>query len=235
MNQKSNKKGAGVIIALAVAILLGVIVLVVAIGSLSGAGGLKQNEPSKYITTEPRNTETTDDGFNLDDYTEDDTVVGDSGAGNTQAAIGNGNNSAGDSVQTNPVTPNTYEDPVEHYENIEKNGENILSDHHDNKYIKLVASNYKVDTDKLVAIYSSPDTGNNLVLEFSGKKDGNGNVVKSPDTLVRVYKVDKNKNITVATGKTTGNVGISYEEAVFSFNMVKVLIMPQYPDYFDGV
>lgn len=143
-----------------------------------------------------------------------------------------------DEVQTKETTKkNVTEayDPVEEYENLSKNGENQLSDHHNNKFIKLVSEKYKVDPELLVAIYSEPDKGSNFVLEFNGKKDGDGNVIKSPDTLSKVYQIDKNKNVVVATGKAEGNIGVSYAEGALCFNIVKTIVMPQYPEYFTGV
>ena len=124
---------------------------------------------------------------------------------------------------------------IENYEKLSKNGDNMLSDHYDNQYIKLVAGEYDVDTDLLVAIYSVPDTGNNFVLEFDGTKDASGNYVKSPDTLKTVYQIDLERNIKVATSSGVGNVGVSYAEGLFCFNMVKTLVMEQYPDYFTGI
>mgnify|MGYP006369920263 CR=1 FL=1 len=66
-------------------------------------------------------------------------------------------------------------------------------------------------------------------------KDEDGNVIKSPDTLTKVYLIDKNKKVSVATGKTTGNIGVSYAEGTLCFNMIKTIVMPQYPEYFTGV
>ena len=148
----------------------------------------------------------------------------------------NSNIEAGD-VVTAPTTTKKSDnyDPIAEYEELTKNGDNVLSDHHNNKYIKLVSEKFGIKKELLVAIYSVPDTGNNFVLEFSGKRDKDGNVIKSPDTLTRVYQIDKNKNITVATGKVKGNIGVSYAEGTLCFNMIKTIVMPQYPEYFTGV
>lgn len=148
----------------------------------------------------------------------------------------NSNIEAGDVVTTPTTAKKSDEyDPVAEYEKLTKNGDNILSDHHNNKYIKLVSEKFGVDKELLVAIYSTPDTGNNFVLEFDGKRDKDGNVIKSPDTLTKVYQIDKNKNIVVATGKVKGNIGVSYAEGTLCFNMIKTIVMPQYPEYFTGV
>lgn len=113
-----------------------------------------------------------------------------------------------------------------------KTGDNILSDNPDNKYIKAVVEEYKVNAELLVAIFAVPDKGNNFVLQFKDERDKDGNIIKSQNNLQKVYRIDENGKITVATGKATGNVGVSYGESVVSFAFVKTLMMPQHPDYF---
>lgn len=243
-NLKNNKKSLGIIIALAAAIVLGVVVLVIAIVSVvSSSGDNKQQkgeDSSQYTlanVTEPSTKE------NNNDFA--DTISSSSGVSANTPSVNQTQGSAGnksDAVQAGDVlVPTTAKstdvayDPVEAYENLSKNGDNILSDYHGNKFIKLVSEKYGVDTNLLVAIYSEPDTGNNFVLEFSGKTNSDGDIIKSPDTLEKVYLVDKQKNISVATGKTKGNVGVSYAEGTLCFYMIKSVVMPQYPDYFTGV
>ncbi len=237
MEHKSNKKGMGVVIALAVAILLGVVVLTIAVVSIikDSNGGIKSEDTTLYTLAGVENTTKENTGnniFDLDDTQESEEITEDNEHNSNNGFL---DVDAGDNVtQATTKKENSY-NPIEEYEKLSKNGENQLSDHHNNKYIKLVSEKFNVDTEILVAIYSEPDTGNNFVLEFNGKRDEDGNVIKSPDTLSKVYQIDKNKNISVATGKTTGNVGVSYAEATLCFNMIKSIVMPQYPDYFTGV
>ncbi len=113
------------------------------------------------------------------------------------------------------------------YEELEKNGDNKLSDDPENEFIKLVSEQYKIDPSRLVAIYSEPDTGTNFVLEF--RKDLTGKIVKSPNTLIAVYHIDINKNITKSSSFSTD------PEQVITFQLVKKLVIKQYPDYFTGV
>lgn len=230
MDKISKKKGMGAVIALAVVVLIGVIILTVVI-----VGMIKENAPSSKEDTSlySRSEITTTEKTTLINW---DETVSKSDDVQQDSNNGSGNAQAGD-VVTNPPTKQESDkyDPIAEYEKLTKNGDNILSDHHNNKYIKLVSEKYKVDKELLVAIYSEPDTGNNFVLEFSGKKDEDGNVIKSPDTLTKVYSIDKNKKIAVATGKTTGNIGVSYAEGTLCFNMIKAIVMPQYPEYFTGV
>lgn len=237
MEQKSSKKGMGVVIALAVAILLGVIILTVAVVSIikDSEGKVKNEDTTLYTLAGVQSTTKEDSGnnyFDFDETQESEEVVENN---SQETKSGFVDVEAGDTVTELTTKKTNSYDPVAEYEKLSKNGENQLSDHHNNKYIKLVSERYNVDTEMLVAIYSEPDTGNNFVLEFNGKRDENGNVIKSPDTLTKVYQIDKNKNISVATGKTTGNVGVSYAEGTLCFNMIKTIVMPQYPDYFTGV
>lgn len=233
MEKTSKKKGMGAVIALAVVILVGVIVITVVIaGMIKDNGGLASKEDtSLYSRAEIISTEKTT-LINWDETVADsDNVQQGSNNGG-----GNANIQAGDVVTTPSTTKDSDKyDPIAEYEKLTKNGDNVLSDHHNNKYIKLVSEKFGVDKELLVAVYSEPDTGNNFVLEFSGKRDEDGNVIKSPDTLSKVYSIDKNKKIAVATGKTTGNIGVSYAEGTLCFNMVKTIVMPQYPEYFTGV
>ena len=234
MDKKTNKKGMGIVIALAVAILVGVVIVtVIIVNMIKENGGLGSKEDTSLYS---RADITTTEKTTLINW---DETVGETGSADVQQQLndnGGDNAQAGDVVTTPPTTQKSDKyDPVAEYEKLSKTGDNILSDHHNNKYIKLVSEKYNVDKELLVAIYSEPDTGNNFVLEFSGKRDEDGNVIKSPDTLTKVYSIDKNKKIAIATGKTTGNVGVSYAEGTLCFNMIKTIVMPQYPEYFTGV
>lgn len=245
-NLKNNKKSLGIIIALAAAIVLGVAVLVIAIVSVVSSSN--DNKPvtvtegtSQYTlanVTEPSTQESKADLTDLLPVSSEVSVA-EPTVNQTQTPV---NNITEESVQAGDVVvPTTAKptdvayDPVEEYENLSKNGDNVLSDYHGNKFIKLVSEKYNVDANLLVAIYSEPDTGNNFVLEFSGKTNSDGDIIKSPDTLEKVYLIDKQQNISVATGKTKGNVGVSYAEGTLCFYMMKSVVMPQYPDYFTGV
>lgn len=234
MKNKANKKGMGAVIALAAVILIGVILLTVVLADMiKEKGGIEFKEDTTQYTLAGV-TNNNEEKSTLINW--DETVVGSVESTPAVSQNSNSNTEAGDVVTTPATTKKSDKyDPVEEYEKLSKNGDNVLSDHHNNKYIKLVSEKFDVDKELLVAIYSEPDTGNNFVLEFSGKRDEDGNVIKSPDTLTRVYSIDKNQKIAVATGKTTGNIGVSYAEGTLCFNMMKTIVMPQYPEYFTGV
>ena len=236
-NKSNQNKSMGLIIALVVAILAAVVVLIIAMISLSKNDGAHGGENTTLYTLADVTQSASDTtSFYIDDETEEEKE----GSYSQQAGPGftfdSGNNvEAGADVTVATTQAGEKYDPVKEYEKLSKNGDNILSDHHNNKYIKMVHEKYSIDTENLVAIYSSPDTGNNFVLEFKNEKDSIGNIIKSPDTLKRVYLIDKKGDIAIATGTTSGNVGVSYAEGTLCFNMVKTIVMPQYPEYFTGV
>ena len=119
-----------------------------------------------------------------------------------------------------------------------KNGDNYLSDDPNNEFIKLIASTYNIDTKALVAIYSVPDSGTNYVLQFKAGGIFNKTYEKSPDNLYRVYHIGlaPERKISYTSGKlVTGNYNCEGAEGMLVFNLVKTKVMPQYPDYFEGV
>ena len=119
-----------------------------------------------------------------------------------------------------------------------KNGDNYLSDDPNNEFIKLIASTYNIDTKALVAIYSVPDSGTNYVLQFKAGGILNKTYEKSPDNLYRVYHIGlaPERTISYTSGNLlTGNYNCEGAEGMLVFNLVKTKVMPQYPDYFEGV
>lgn len=119
---------------------------------------------------------------------------------------------------------------IDLFELPEKTGDNLISDDPDNEYIKLISTKYKINPDALVAIYAVPDKGNNFVLEF--KKTSSG-YSRSPDDLKTIYQIDSEKNINIATKTGIGCVGCTASESILMFSLVKKVIMPEFPDYFD--
>lgn len=124
---------------------------------------------------------------------------------------------------------------VEGLEEFTKTGDNMISASPDNEFVKLIVDKKGVDAEYLVAIYAVPDLGNNFVLEFDDKRDDNGNVIRSPKTLKRIYHINKERNITVATGKPTGNEGVDYGTSLMTYYLVTDVVMPEFPDYFTDV
>lgn len=215
------------IIVLVVALLIGVIVFFV--GLISILGGGSNSDTTLYQTTEQAYVNTTVSEPTTSYYVDMEgstIIVTETAPPATQAPQGGQQGNNGTQGETNVI---------QYYEQLSPNGENKLSDNPDNEFIALVSEKYDVNPELLVAIYSTPDTGVNYVLEFAGSRDKNGNIIKSPDTLSKLYYIDLNKNIKVATRSGIGNVGVDAAEGMFTIGIVQKLVMTQYPNYFTGL
>ena len=239
MSDDGNVRNKKLVIVLGVAVIIGAIVITLALGgviykNISNEASLTQTLAYELTSRQQAVTVAEDEesfAFDLNGNSSQVNTVADN---NAQPAIPGAPDVGQDDNATTTVKT-TKNQAVEYYEQLSPNGENVLSDHFENRYIKQISHDYGVDSDLLVAIYSEPDTGNNFVLEFNGKKDSSGSVIKSPDTLAKVYLVDKNGGVKIATGKESGNVGVSYAEGLLSISMIKTVVMEQYPDYFTGL
>ncbi len=239
MSDDGNVRNKKLVIVLGLAVIIGAIVITLALGgviykNISNEASLTQTFAYELTSRQQVVTVAEDEesfNFDLNGNSSQVNTVADN---NAQPAIPGAPDVGQDDNATTTVKA-TKNQAVEYYEQLSPNGDNVLSDHFENRYIKQISHDYGVDSDLLVAIYSEPDTGNNFVLEFSGETDLDGSVVKSPDTLVKVYQIDKNGGVKIATGKESGNVGVSYAEGLLSMSMIKTVVMEQYPDYFTGL
>ncbi len=240
MSDNGNVRNKKLIVVLGVAIIIGAVVITIALGgviykNISNEAKLTQTLAYELTSQQQVATVTGEEDESFDFNLNGNTSSANSVAGNNAQPVTPGTSNSSRQDNTTTTAKVTKNQAVEYYEHLSPNGENILSDHFENRYIKQISHDYGVDSDLLVAIYSEPDTGNNFVLEFSGKTELDGSVVKSPDTLVKVYQIDKNGGVKIATGKDTGNVGVSYAEGLLSMSMIKTVVMEQYPDYFTGL
>lgn len=224
--QGKKKNQSAVVIALAVAIAVFAVVLTVVLVKTLFTMSKADESTTIYVMTSSNTVEPTTD----DEYINSMLNVDDTQSEQTDETASDITGETKNSI----IKDTTKHELIESYEALSVNGENMLSDHYDNEFIKLVTDKYGVDSDLLVAIYSVPDSGTNFVLQFDGTKK-RGEYVKSPDTLEKVYQIDMARNIKVATGKVTGNEGVSYAESVMCVAMVKTIVMEQYPDYFTGL
>ena len=249
MSKETTKKQKGdnkeksttiIISVLGVGFFIGAIVLVLALMGVFGNGKDKKSDKPGYVTTSSVSTERV--SVNEDPYNKTPVSANNEGVSHHEHTE-NGNilnPGVGQNISSgkndNVTAPATQKNAaVEYYEQLSPKGNNILSDNCENEFIKLISETYNIDSDLLVAVYASPDNGDNFVLQYNGTKDGNGNYVKSPATLEKVYQIDKARNVKIATGKKSGNVGVSYGEGMLCFNMIKTVVMEQYPDYFTGL
>lgn len=147
------------------------------------------------------------------------------------------NNQTTSNVNTGEPETQKQQEPisVEGLEEFTKTGDNQISDSPNNEFINLIVTEKGADAERLVAIYAVPDLGNNFVLEFDNKRDENGNIIRSPKTLKKIYHISKERKITIATGKPTGNEGVDYGTSLMTYYLVTDVVMPEFPDYFTDV
>ena len=112
-----------------------------------------------------------------------------------------------------------------HVELPDANGTMVVSAEKTNPYIRLVNNQRGIETDKLVAVYTVPQTGQNYVFEFNGAG-------RSADDIRRVYLIDADSNIvSVAAADDSEKEKISATENWFCMNvLIKKMIFPK----FDG-
>lgn len=226
---ENNKKSGNGKFMIVLAVGLAVSVIAFTISMFSIFGNKDDEDTTAYQTTQYQGTTIASEPTTNYIVESDGTtlIVTEAGSDVTQATDG-GNQQGGADTQG---TTNFRQ----YYEQLSPNGDNKLSDNPANEFIALVSEEYDANPELLVAIYSVPDTGVNYVLEFDGSRDSNGNIIKSPDTLKKLYYIDINKNIKVATRSGIGNVGVDTAEGMFTIGIVQQLVMPQYPDYFTGL
>lgn len=235
----NSKKLTVILVALGVFMLVAVIAIVVAVISIVNKN---DNTPTEYVISTPQTEAAPESTWTYPaELTESIAYDESIPAGESQAVIEDVPTEKQSEyvgpvpTETPGVSAQSGEELLSELDSKEKNGDNLLSDSPDNEFVSLVSKNYNVPAERLVAIYSVPDTGTNFVLQFKNERDANGNIVKSPDTLEKVYNIGKDRSVKIATGKMVGNVGVSYAESLICFGMITESVMCQYPDYFTGV
>lgn len=126
--------------------------------------------------------------------------------------------------QTQPTTTLSALENIENSEVV-----TYYSENPDNKYICAVADKYGVDKSRLIAlIRTNAQNSGATVLEFSGKTDSDGQLVKDGNELKAVYEVaDSDGTIRKATGKMSGNDGYNFAQSLAAFQLTKEFIIPQ--------
>lgn len=131
---------------------------------------------------------------------------------------------------TQPVVTEPQTAPSTEETTMGKTGEMAFSDSKDNRYIKAIADKYSVNSANLVAIYTVPQNDANMVLEFSGKTDASGRLVRDASTLVAIYTIDASLNSKRASKNSSKNE-YDYGEMSVMFIAVTTYIMPEFKDY----
>lgn len=110
----------------------------------------------------------------------------------------------------------------------DKNGTMEVDPSSENKFIKAVNKERNIGSDRLVAVYAVPESGQNYVFEF---KDAKG---READDLKKVYLLDDSCKITGVASTASGErEGISSVENWFCMNvLIKEIIFPAVSEQF---
>lgn len=152
--------------------------------------------------------------------------------GNTSSggnAQGGNSNSGGNGSPSIPNNPFISDDDMSKLE--QSNAKVYFSDNPNNKYIAKIVNKYGVDANNLIALVKvNAQFPSGMVLEFSGKRDANGELVMTYNELIYVYNIDDSTNKITRAGKSGGNEGISAMESKITFALMKEYFIPQLPN-----
>lgn len=158
----------------------------------------------------------------------DNTSIPDGTVGSEPSSVLSTTQKANNTTEpTSAAPPTTTLSPLENVQNSDV--VTYYSENPDNKYICIVANQYGVDKSNLVAlIRTKAQNPGATVLEFSGKKDADGQLIKRKSELKAVFEIsDSDGTIRKATGKMSGNVGYNYAESLAAFELTKEFVIPQ--------
>ena len=112
------------------------------------------------------------------------------------------------------------------------NVEVFFTDNPNHKAIVAVSDKYGCKKENLVALVKvNAEFPSANVLEFSGKKDANGELVMTYDELKYVYEVNESKNTIVKASKNgLDNDGVNFIEAKILITLTKEYFIPELPN-----
>lgn len=112
------------------------------------------------------------------------------------------------------------------------NAEVFFTDNPNNKYIVAVYDKYGAKKENLVALVKvNAEFPSATVLEFSGKKDANGELLMSYEELKYVYEINEEKNTIVKASKNgLDNDGANFVEAKILVTLAKEYLIPELPN-----
>ena len=190
-----------------------------------------QNQQNNDFTNDNNsiNNNTNGQQNNNNTITPDNGNNGQSNTNNNQGNTSNNNNSSGNSGSSSGNGLISDEDMSKLEES---NAEVYFSDNPNNKYIVQVVNKYGVDSSNLVALVKVNATfPSAMVLEFSGKRDANGELVMTYSELKYVYNIDESKGTLVKASKNgIGNDGVSFVESKILFALMENYFCPELPN-----
>ena len=126
-------------------------------------------------------------------------------------------------VPTTDVLPTDANGRIDlHVELPDANGTMVVSTERTNPYIALVSAQRSLPVERLVAVYTVPQTGQNYVFEFNAG-------ARTVENLRRVYLIDRNDQIdSVAATDWNEAENVSQTENWFCMNvLIKNMIFPK--------
>lgn len=147
----------------------------------------------------------------------------------TQTTIQN-NNTTTTTTKKYQSNPLISDDDMEKIEN--SNAEVFFTDNPENKYIVAVSDKYGLKKENLVALVKvNAEFPSVYILEFSGKKDANGELVMTYDELRYMYEINESKNTIVKASKNgLDNDGVNFIEAKILITLAKEYFIPELPN-----
>ncbi|MBR4890657.1 MAG: hypothetical protein IKU15_05150 [Clostridia bacterium] len=129
--------------------------------------------------------------------------------------------------QSNPLVS---DEDMEKIEN--SDAEVYFTDNPENKYITAIADKYGSKKENLIALVKvNAEFPSVYVLEFSGKKDANGELVMTYDELRYMYEINESKNTIIKASKNgLDNDGANFFEAKILITLAKEYFIPELPN-----
>lgn len=129
--------------------------------------------------------------------------------------------------QSNPLVS---DEDMEKIEN--SNAEVYFTDNPENKYIIAIADKYGSKKENLIALVKvNAEFPSVYVLEFSGKKDSNGELLMTYDEFKYIYEINESKNTIVKASKNgLDNDGVNFVEAKILVTLTKEYFIPELPN-----
>ena len=129
--------------------------------------------------------------------------------------------------QSNPLVS---DEDMEKIEN--SDAEVYFTDNPENKYIIAIADKYGSKKENLIALVKvNAEFPSVYVLEFSGKRDSNGELLMTYDEFKYVYEINESKNTIVKASKNGfDNDGVNFVEAKILVTLTKEYFIPELPN-----
>lgn len=129
--------------------------------------------------------------------------------------------------QSNPLVS---DEDMEKIEN--SDAEVYFTDNPENKYIIAIADKYGSKKENLIALVKvNAEFPSVYVLEFSGKKDSNGELLMTYDEFKYIYEINESKNTIVKASKNgLDNDGVNFVEAKILVTLTKEYFIPELPN-----